>query len=84
MRYKTEMGDFQWTALPFGLHSSPYWTGRLAQIVEETPRRQAVHLIWYVDDILMFGGSQKSVSTTVEIFLQKCNEAVFSVKKVGN
>jgi len=29
----TEMGDFQWTALPFGLHASPYWTGRVDQVV---------------------------------------------------
>jgi len=42
---QNEMGDFQWTALPFGLHCSPYWTGRLAQIVEKTLRRQGFHLI---------------------------------------
>jgi len=77
---KTKMGDFQCTAMPFGLHFSPYWTGRLAQIVEKTLRRQGVHLIWYVDDILILGDSQKSVSTNFEILLPTCKEA--EVKKV--
>lgn len=36
IRIKTQMGYFQWTALPFGLHTSPYWTGRLTQVVEVT------------------------------------------------
>jgi len=52
------MGDFKWTALPFGLHCSPYLAGRLAQVVEKTLRHQGVHLIWYVDDILILGDSQ--------------------------
>jgi len=30
------MGGFQWNALPFCPHVPPYWTGRLAQIVEKT------------------------------------------------
>jgi len=70
IRIKTEMGDFQWPALPFGLHCSPYFTGRLAQVVEKTLRHQGVHLIWYVDDIPILGDSQQSVSTNLEILLQ--------------
>jgi len=78
------MGDFQWTTLPFGLHCFPYWTGRLAQVVEKTLRHQGVHLIWYVDDILILGDDQKSVTTNLEIILQTCNEAGLIVKKKGN
>jgi len=56
IRIKTEMGDFQWTTLPtFGLHCPPFWTGRLAQVVEKTLRHQGVHLMWCVDDILILG-----------------------------
>jgi len=75
IRIKTGMGDFQWTALPFGLICPPYWTGRLAQVVEKTLRHQGVHLIWYVDEILILGGSQHSVATNLEIHLQTCNGA---------
>jgi len=70
IRIKMEMGEFQWTALHFGLHCSPYWTGQMAQVVEKTLRRQGVHLIWYVNDILILGESQQSVSTILEILLQ--------------
>jgi len=59
---KKEMGNFQWTDLPFGLILSPYWTCRLDQVVGNTLRSQGVHLIWYVDDIRLLGDSQKSVS----------------------
>jgi len=65
IRIKTEMGDFQRTDLPFGLHFSPYWTGRLAQVVEETLRHQGVHLILYVEDIHILGDGHKSVSNNV-------------------
>jgi len=67
-------GD-QWTALPFGLHSSTYCTGRLAQVVDKTLSQQGVHLIWYVDDIIILGDSQKSVSNNLELLLQTCKEA---------
>ncbi|MGC9156565.1 MAG: reverse transcriptase domain-containing protein, partial [Ferrimicrobium sp.] len=63
------------------LHCSPYWTGRLAQVVEKTLRHQEVHLIWYVEDILILGDSQKSVSTNLEILLHTCNEARLIVNK---
>jgi len=81
IRIKTEMGNFQWTALPFGLHCSPYWTGRLAQVVEQILRHQGVHLIWYVDDILILGESQHSVSTNFEILLQEYNEVCLIVNE---
>jgi len=55
IRIKTEMGDFQWTALPVGLHYSPFWTDRLAQVVEKTLRHKGVHLFWYGDEILILG-----------------------------
>lgn len=54
-RIKTAMGDSQWTALPLGQHASPYRTERMAQVVGETLRRQGVHLMWYIDDILILG-----------------------------
>jgi len=81
IRIKKEMGDFQWTALPFGLQCSPYWTGRFAQVVEKTLRLQEAHLIWYADDILILGESQQSVSTNLEILLHTCNEAGLIVYK---
>jgi len=81
IRIHTEMGDFQWTALPFCLHCSPYWTGRLAQVVEKTLSHQGVHLIWYVDEILILGDSQNYVSTNLEILLQTCNEAGLVLSK---
>jgi len=67
IRIKTEMGDFQWTALPFGLHCSPYWMDPLAQVVEKTLRHKGVHLFWHVDDILILGDSQQSVSANLEV-----------------
>jgi len=81
IRIKTEMGDFQWKALTLGLHCSRYWAGRLARVVQKTLSHQGVHLIWYVDDILILGDSQKSVSTNLEIFLQTCHEAGLIVTK---
>jgi len=77
------MGDCQWTALPFGLRCSPYWTDRLTQVVERTLCRQGVHLIWYVKYILIFGESQTSVSTNLGILLLIRNEAgLIVIKKV--
>jgi len=81
IRIKTEMGEFQWTAQPFGLHCSPYWTGRPAQVVAKTLRHQGVYLIWYVDDILILCDSSQAVSTNLEILLQTYNEAGLIINK---
>jgi len=52
--------------------------------VEKTLRCQAGHLIWYVDDILILGDSQQSVSTNFEILIQICNDAglIVNEKKI--
>jgi len=49
--------------------------------VEQTLRHQGVHLIWYVDDILILSDSQQSVPTNLEILLQTCNESGLIVNK---
>jgi len=62
---KTEMGDFQWTALPLiGRADWPKWWGRHCATRRFT-------LIWYVDDILILGDRKQSVSTILEILLMQ-------------
>jgi len=73
--------EFQWTAPPLGLHASPNWNSRLAQVVEKILRRQGVHLIWDVNDILILGDSQETVSTNLEILLQASNDSDFFVNQ---
>ena len=83
IRIKTAMGNFQWTALPFGLHCSPYWTARMAHVVEGALRGQGVHLIWYVDDILVLGTSQAEVANHLRRLVEACNQAglIINTKK---
>jgi len=40
-----------------------------------------VHLIWYVDDILILGDSQQAVSTNLDILLHTCKEAGLIMNK---
>lgn len=49
---------FKMTAMPFGLKSSPIWAHRLARPIIQWARNQGMHLVWYVDDILLLGRSE--------------------------
>lgn len=72
VRIKKEIGDFQWTGLPFGLHASPYWTGRPVQVAEK---------LCYVDDLLLLGDSQGTIPTKLEVLFQKYIAAGLILKK---
>ena len=41
--------------MPMRLGSSPYWTHALAKVVMKHLRSKNIHLVLYVDDILMLG-----------------------------
>ena len=44
--------------MPFGLKSSPIWAHRLARPIIQWARNRGMHLVWYVDDILILGKSE--------------------------
>ena len=44
--------------MPFGLKSSPLWAHRLSRPIIQWARSLGMHLVWYVDDILLLGRSR--------------------------
>ena len=60
-RFKFQGRDYEMTALPFGLASSPYLAHRLSKPILEWARAQKLTLVWYVDDVLILDKSAHEV-----------------------
>ena len=70
VRIPTKSGGLQFTALPFGLASSPYWSHRLSRPIVKSLRSDGHIVIWYVDDILVLGTSPQSVERSRDVLVE--------------
>ena len=73
LRFKTRLGTYQFTALPFGLKSAPATFTRIIKAVAAYARSRGVCVIHYLDDWLIFH-EDRDVAAAQTLWLVKLAE----------
>jgi hypothetical protein len=72
---------WQFTCLPFGLLSSPYWSHRVAKVVIAHCRNMGIKLVWYVDDILLVSQDQETLTKNTKYLVELLESLGYEVNR---
>lgn len=67
LRFRWGRAIYEYVSLPFGLSSAPWAFTKLLRVVVAFLRRKGIHLVIYLDDILLIGSSRLAAIEAVRI-----------------
>ena len=70
---------YEFLVLPFGLCTAPFVFTKLTKPVAAFLRTMGIHIIFYLDDILVIGSSEVECRLNVEMTLKVLREAGFVI-----